>query len=304
MSLDRPHLELLAAVLQHAQLGAAARALNISPSAASHRMRDAERRTGLQLIEQHGRVVRLTRAGRYLAEAASSLEHQLAEAEVIASLIDNGRRPRVRVALDFYDAAPWIADVPTDDTALVDLVRVPADGALSALHRRVVDLAIFPVSTLPSGVETTTLCDDRLVAVVPSAPHALASSEPIGAAELATQPYFAVGLDPQQGFEFHEFFAPSGHVPQKIVRIESLQLVLSIVARGLGVTIQPRAAVPPRDDLTVRPLTGDPIVVQWIAITLESPAEDVSALIARAAAALSANRLTFAGSSPGTPPVR
>ena len=131
-------------------------------------MRDAERRMGIALVEQHGRIVRLTPAGRYLAEASLSIEQQLLDAEVVAGLIDNGRRPRISAAIDFYDTAPWIVDL-IGDAVSVEVVRVPVDGAVAALRRRVVELAVIPVSIIPTGISTTHLCDDHLVAVVPSA---------------------------------------------------------------------------------------------------------------------------------------
>ena len=123
---------------------------------------------GIALVEQHGRIVRLTPAGRYLAEASISIEQQLLDAQVVAGLIDNGRRPRISTAVDFYDTAPWIVDL-IGDAVSVEVVRVPVDGAVAALRRRLVELAVIPVSIIPTGISTTHLCDDHLVAVVRSA---------------------------------------------------------------------------------------------------------------------------------------
>jgi LysR family transcriptional regulator, regulator for metE and metH len=268
MSLDRLHLQLLAAVDQHGQLGAAARALDISPSAASHRMRDAERRMGIALVEQHGRIVRLTPAGRYLAEASISIEQQLLDAQVVAGLIDNGRRPRISAAVDFYDTAPWIVDL-IGDAVSVEVVRVPVDGAVAALRRRLVELAVIPVSIIPTGISTTHLCDDHLVAVVPSA-SPLASARALDAAEMSRHRYLAAGLDPQHGFEFRELFAPTGHAPHDIVRIES------------------SAAVPDHPRVALRPLHPKPIQVRWIACTIEPPSAELADLIQRIGTSLSA----------------
>ena len=286
MSLDRLHLQLLAAVDQHGQLGAAARALDISPSAASHRMRDAERRMGIALVEQHGRIVRLTPAGRYLAEASISIEQQLLDAQVVAGLIDNGRRPRISAAIDFYDTAPWIVDL-IGDAVSVEVVRVPVDGAVAALRRRLVELAVIPVSIIPTGISTTHLCDDHLVAVVPSA-SPLASARALDAAEMSRHRYLAAGLDPQHGFEFRELFAPTGHAPHDIVRIESLHTILAAVANGDGVTIQPSAAVPDHPRVALRPLHPKPIQVRWIACTIEPPSAELADLIQRIGTSLSA----------------
>ena len=130
----------------------------------------------------------------YLAEARFRSSKTLSTPRC-GGLIDNGRRPRIRAAIDFYDTAPWIVDL-IGDAVSVEVVRVPVDGAVAALRRRVVELAVIPVSIIPTGISTTHLCDDHLVAVVPSA-SPLASVEALDAAEMSRHPYLAAGLDPQ-----------------------------------------------------------------------------------------------------------
>lgn len=82
-----PSLDALAALESVARFGSvtrAARALHLTQSAISHRLRALERETGLALIEQAGRGVRLTPAGVRLSQAASEARELLETA--LASL--------------------------------------------------------------------------------------------------------------------------------------------------------------------------------------------------------------------------
>jgi LysR family glycine cleavage system transcriptional activator len=82
-----PSLDELAALESLARFGSvtrAARALHLTQSAISHRLRRLERETGLTLFEHAGRGVRLTPAGLRLSQAATDARELLEE--TLASL--------------------------------------------------------------------------------------------------------------------------------------------------------------------------------------------------------------------------
>ena len=63
MSLDRSHFQLLAALREYGRLGDAGRALHLSPSAASHRLAEAERRAGVELTVGVARTISAVASG-------------------------------------------------------------------------------------------------------------------------------------------------------------------------------------------------------------------------------------------------
>src|SRR6478735_3337073 len=71
--IDPVALRSLVAVEAHGSVGAAAAALDYTPSAVSQQIKRLETQTGVQLLERQGRGVLLTEAGRTLSEAARSL---------------------------------------------------------------------------------------------------------------------------------------------------------------------------------------------------------------------------------------
>src|SRR5260370_40383292 len=69
--LDVSRLKVLVAVARHGSVPAAARALNYAQPSISHHIARLEAETGTQLLERVGRGIRLTEAGRLLAERAA-----------------------------------------------------------------------------------------------------------------------------------------------------------------------------------------------------------------------------------------
>jgi DNA-binding transcriptional LysR family regulator len=96
--LDVTRLRVLVAVARHGSVTAAAKALNYAQPSVSHHIARLEAETGARLLQRAGRGVRLTEAGRLLAERAEEIIGRLdaAEAELAAQV--GLRECRVRLA--------------------------------------------------------------------------------------------------------------------------------------------------------------------------------------------------------------
>src|ERR1700753_315128 len=84
--LDVIRLRVLVAVARHGSVTAAARALHYAQPSISHHIARLEAETGARLLQRAGGGVRLTEAGRLLAERAEEIIGRLdaAEAELAA----------------------------------------------------------------------------------------------------------------------------------------------------------------------------------------------------------------------------
>src|ERR1700676_759136 len=71
--LDVTRLRVLVAVARHGSVTAAARALNYAQPSVSHHIARLEAETGARLTQRAGRGIRLTDAGRLLAERAEEI---------------------------------------------------------------------------------------------------------------------------------------------------------------------------------------------------------------------------------------
>lgn len=280
--------------LRHSDtLAGAAAIVHISPSAASRRLQEAERRLGVELTVAEGRSVRLTSAGLHLADVGEIAQSSLRSAEETARWMYSADRPAVRIALDFYDTAPWfeqligLPDLPSD----VDFLRVGHDQTTDAVERRVADLGVVVVAaTTPPG---NVLSTDRLVGVV-AATHPAAARGELLPSDIADVTYVTAGDRPRHGFEHHEFFEPAGIRPHRLRKVESLAMALRLIRSFGGITVQPALALrtPPLDGLVVVPLAGRSIPVRWELVLRAHADDDELAMAAAIRRLVATNRDT------------
>ena len=84
--LDVTRLRVLVAVARYGSVTAAARALNYAQPSVSHHLARLEAETGTKLIQRAGRGIRLTDAGRLLAERGAEVTAFLANRVVLEAL--------------------------------------------------------------------------------------------------------------------------------------------------------------------------------------------------------------------------
>jgi DNA-binding transcriptional LysR family regulator len=145
--LDATRLRVLVAVARSGSVTAAAQALNYAQPSISHHIARLEAETGAKLMERAGRGVRLTDAGRLLAERAEEILGRLDSAEAELAAHVGLRQGRVRLvafgsALGTIvpAAAAWLqAERP--DTDLMLAQAEPAD-ALRMLRAGLADVAL------------------------------------------------------------------------------------------------------------------------------------------------------------------
>jgi DNA-binding transcriptional LysR family regulator len=96
--LDVARLRVLVAVARHGSVTAAARELNYAQPSVSHHLARLEAETGVKLIQRAGRGIRLTDAGRLLADRATEVLGRLDAAETELAAQAGLRAGRVRLA--------------------------------------------------------------------------------------------------------------------------------------------------------------------------------------------------------------
>ncbi len=96
--LDVTRLRVLVAVARHGSVTAAAHALNYAQPSVSHHLARLEAETGTKLVQRAGRGIRLTDAGRLLAERAAEVIGRLDAAENELAAYSGMRAGRLRLA--------------------------------------------------------------------------------------------------------------------------------------------------------------------------------------------------------------
>ena len=153
--LDVTRLRVLVAVARYGSVTAAARALNYAQPSVSHHLARLEAETGIKLIQRAGRGIRLTDAGRLLAERAAEVIGRLDAAENELAAYTGLRAGRLRLAA-FPSAlgtiVPAAAALLRGKQPSIDLRLTEAEPpeALRMLRAGYVDVALV-FRYLPDG---------------------------------------------------------------------------------------------------------------------------------------------------------
>jgi DNA-binding transcriptional LysR family regulator len=246
--LDVTRLRVLVAVARHGSVTAAARALNYAQPSVSHHIARLEAETGTRLLERVGRGIRLTEAGRLLAERAEEIIGRLDSAEAELAAHVGLREGRVRLAA-FPSAlgtlVPAAAARLEAETPGLDLMLTEAEPpeALRMLRAGYVDVALVfqhyqrdtdPVPPGPADEGTRgRLLLDEPVHLVTAAGSAL---PPELAAHAASR--WIAGCERCRSYLIRQCDA-AGFAPKIAFTTDDYVAVQALVAAGLGVTTLP-----------------------------------------------------------------
>ncbi len=249
--LDVTRLKVLVAVARHGSVTAAARALNYAQPSVSHHIARLEAETGTQLLERVGRGIRLTEAGRLLAERAEEIIGRLDSAEAELAAHVGLREGRVRLAA-FPSAlgtlVPAAAARLAAETPGMEFMLTEAEPpeALRMLRAGYVDVAVVfrhyqqdldPAPPVPADEGT------RGVLLLDEAVHLVTAADASGpgpAADLAAYAgcRWIAGCERCRSYLVRQCEA-AGFTPRISFTTDDYLAVQALVAAGLGVTTLP-----------------------------------------------------------------
>jgi DNA-binding transcriptional LysR family regulator len=255
--LDVTRLRIIDAVARTGSVTAAARELSYSQPSVSHHLARLEAETGAQLLQRVGRGVRLTPAGRLLADRAAEILGRIDAAGAELSAHVGLNAGRVRLA-GFSSAIGSL--LPGAMTALaerhpdleVTLTDAHPPEALELLRTGEIDVAVIfrydETEPEPDGVRLHHLLDDPVFLLTKKRSRGLASHRDatwIAGCDRCRSHLLALCAD--EGFE-----PRIGYVSDDMVVMQTL------VAAGLGVTTIPGLALRAHhvDGVVARELPG------------------------------------------------
>ena len=237
--LDVSRLRVLVAVARTGSVTAAAKELHYSQPSVSHHLARLEAETGARLVQRAGRGVRLTEAGRKLAERGAEILGRLDAAEAELSAHVGLSQGRVRLAA-FPSALGTF--VPRAASLLaarhpglrVSLTEAEPPEAVRMLRAGYVDVAVI----FRYGADTGDEEDVRTLRLLDE-PSYLVTAEETGPdlAAHADADWIA-GCD-RCRLHLLEMCAAAGFDPRISFTTDDYVAVQSLVAAGLGVTTLP-----------------------------------------------------------------
>ncbi|NEB01213.1 LysR family transcriptional regulator [Streptomyces sp. SID13726] len=255
--LNLERLRTLDALARHGSVSGAAEALHITTSAVSQQMAKLEREVGQRLLAKNGRGVRLTDAGRLLAEHAARI---LSQVELAQSDLEAQRGQVVgelriaafpTAARGLFPAA--LSGLRTRHPGLrICSCETEPEAAVHGVLRGDYDLAVVldwynkPLP-MPDGLARAPLADDTADVAMP-ATHRHAHRDVVDLEDFADEDWVTWGEK-----EFcHEWLMHTlrskGIEPRVAHRAEEHATQLALVAAGLGVCVAPRLGRGPVPD--------------------------------------------------------
>ncbi|MFJ9041644.1 LysR substrate-binding domain-containing protein [Streptomyces sp. NPDC102406] len=254
--LNLERLRVLDALARHGSVSGAADALHVTTSAVSQQMAKLEREVGQQMLARHGRGVRLTDAGRLLADhsarilsqvelAQSDLEAQRGQVvgELRLSAFPTAARGLFPAALSALRAAHPQLRVRSQESE--------PEASVAGVIRGDLDLAVVldwynKPMPLPDGLAKASILDDPADIAMPEG-HRLAHRAEVRLEDFADDEWITWG----DGEFCHEWLLftlrAMGVEPRIGHRAAETHTQLGLVAAGLGVCVAPllgRAPVP------------------------------------------------------------
>ncbi|MFF3752013.1 LysR family transcriptional regulator [Streptomyces sp. NPDC002018] len=247
--LNLERLRTLDALARHGSVSGAAEGLHVTTSAVSQQMAKLEREVGQQLLARNGRGVRLTDAGRLLADHAARI---LSQVEIAQSDIE-AQRGRVvgEVRISAFPTAArglFPAAIRTlresHPELRVDSRELEPEAGVRGVIRGDLDLGVvldwsnkrLPV---PGGLATAHLLDDAADVAMPL-DHPLAGRTEVDLEEFAEDDWVSW----PEGEFCHDWLVftlrSKGFEPRIAHLAGEYHTQLALIAAGLGVCVAPR----------------------------------------------------------------
>jgi DNA-binding transcriptional LysR family regulator len=234
-------LRYFVAVAEESSFTRAASRLMIAQQSLSQQITLLERMVGAKLFDRDSRGTGLTEIGELFLPEARAVLDRADEAMALVGRAVRGEVGRLRLAFLQTTANHLLPPVvraireqlpgvqlSTEETSISALV----EGVTSGRY----DVA-FSRPPLVDGLSSTTVATEQVCAVLPEG-HRLAGRDELTLEDLAEENWV---LTPRSSWEpWHDFydreFDKAGFVPQVVQRDASVQVLLGLVAAGVGVT--------------------------------------------------------------------
>lgn len=278
--LEVRHLRMLQAMAMTGSVTRSAAILNLTQSALSHQIREAERRLGLDLFVQGNKQMQMTPAAKILNEEAGRILAQLERAEAAVEHQGEGVRHVVRIGCGAYSAYRWLprfmrAFQESDPDIDIEVVADATQRPLTALTDRNLDIAVTSGTPHKTATRALTLFRDELILIM-APDHPLADRPFVVAQDLADQVYISYSDIAEKGHEYDSFLKPAQVTYRKMLKVELTEAIVELVAAGFGISILSRWAVSQylrSGVLASAKVTRKGLYVDWHAVTRRTEAD-------------------------------
>jgi DNA-binding transcriptional LysR family regulator len=239
------HLRYFLAVADTLHFTKAAHRLGIAQPPLSQQIKRLEELVGHRLFDRTTRGAVLTLAGRLLAERARTTIEKIQDDLEQVRRVGRGEEGTLTVG---FSGSVMFTNLPAAIEAYrsrypkveLRLRELSTSAQIAALISGTLDLAFLRDGDPTEGIQTSTLMEERFVAVLPEA-HALARKRSLRVKDLRDQPFvfFARRMGPLAFDRTIACCERNGFRPNIIQDAPQWPTLVRLVAAGLGVSLAP-----------------------------------------------------------------
>ncbi|MFI5620140.1 LysR family transcriptional regulator [Streptomyces sp. NPDC051567] len=259
---DLGAMELLLAVARIGSLSGAARRLGITQPAASSRIRAMETRLGVALVDRSPRGSTLTAEGALVTDWARRVVEAAEAFDAGAQALRGRRDSRLRVAASMtiaeYLLPGWLIALRGQRPGTAVSLHAGNSAAVAGqVLAHAADLGFVEGLTVPEGLDSAVIAQDRLVvAVAPAHPWAR-RSRGVQADELAATPLILREWGSGTRQVLGAALAGYGGLAEPLLELASTTAVKAAALSGAGPCVLSELAV--GDELAARRLVAVPV---------------------------------------------
>jgi DNA-binding transcriptional LysR family regulator len=239
----------LAAVVALAEtlhFGRAAERLHVSQPALSKRIRKLEARIGGPLLVRRYRDVRLTEAGRLMAERGRQLLRESESTVALSQRAARGEAGRLRIGFGIASILGLLPDVllrfrESHPGVHLHLRDMSTPDQIAALAAGEIDVGFVRLPVANQRLVVQPILDERLVLAI--GPRSGWRPQ-LGLRSVSSEPFILIARSRSASFYDHALSvcAAAGFAPRIVQEANELFTVVSLVGAGLGVSLVPRSA--------------------------------------------------------------
>lgn len=219
--------------------------LFITQSALSRQIKALEAELGVQLFERSKRTVKLTKAGTFLQEQWLRMMEEIERVHRQARSIHEGTYGLLRIAYPGSIASGFLPALISAIARSLPEVKLelvePTDVSIEQqLLNHQLDLALRRDPAENPALRSATLYSEHFALIVPET-HRLGSQNFQSLRDVKDEKFILSGLTNQTFYvaSLRQLFREYGFEPNVHIESDFGAMVLSLVARGLGVSIMP-----------------------------------------------------------------
>ena len=219
----------------------AAEKLGVTPSALSHRLREAERRLDVPLFTRMHKRLRKTPAAEYMAVVAERVLTDLGRAEEDVRRMNAGIQHVVRLSVEAYSNYRWLPNFIKFLRSRIEVIDIQImAGARSAplpgVLNRHIDIAVVSGEVAQAGLGSLPLFEDPLLFIMAPS-HRLAERDFVEGSDIVDEPFITYTKVPEPDREFARLFRPTDSYPKWAATVELPEAIVELVASDLGTSV-------------------------------------------------------------------